>query len=373
MSADNLKVSDFVIAAGEEKQIAIELLNPDRNYVAFQFDMTLPEGVTIAVNNKGKLVVSLNEDRLDDHSMSVENIGSNTYRFVSFSLTNAEYYGTSGALIDLTVKAADDIASGTKTATINNLTFTDKNAKQYSLQNVSYNITVSGDVGPTDVSTLTDAIYAEPASGLKGGDGILTICLKNEQATNAYSFDLKLPAGVTLAKDGDDDYIYTLSTRHNGHSPSVNYNETTDRYSFAVLSLSSKEIKDKDGAIWTLKLRVADDMAVGSYAVTIQNAKYSLTSGSTSVILPDVTSLLTIEDYTKGDANGDTSVDIADAVCIVNHVVGKATPTFIEAAADANGDGVVDIADAVRIVNLVVGKIPALAPRRDWRSMLEPE
>ena len=232
---------------------------------------------------------------------------------------------------------------------------------------------IEKEIEPTDISTLSDAIYANAATGLKGGDCTLTICLKNEQATSAYSFNLKLPKGVTLAKDGDDEYVYTLSNRHNGHSPSVNYNETTGVYSFAVLSLSSKEIKDNDGAIWTLKLNVAEDMEVGDYPVKIQNAKYSLTSGSAKVTMPEVTSILTIENYKKGDVNGDGDVDIADAVCIVNHVVGKETPIFIVAAADVNGDGDADIADAVRIVNLVVGKIPALAPRRDRRSMLEPE
>lgn len=65
----------------------------------------------------------------------------------------------------------------------------------------------------------------------------------------------------------------------------------------------------------------------------------------------------------KGDVNGDRDIDIADAVCIVNYVVGKPNTTFIEAAADANGDGDIDIADAVHIVNLVVGKINALAPK----------
>lgn len=218
---------------------------------------------------------------------------------------------------------------------------------------------------PTDISTLDDAIYAEASEGLKGGDGTLTICLKNAQATNAYSFDLILPEGVTLAKDGEGEYVYTLSNRHNGHSATVNYHEATGVYSFAVLSLSSKEVKDNDGVIWTLKLNVADDVAVGDYAVKVQNAKYSLTSGSTSVILPETVSVLTVEDYVKGDANGDGVVDIADAVCIVNHVVGKETPAFVANAADANGDGVVDIADAVRIVNLVVGKIDALARQLD--------
>ena len=63
----------------------------------------------------------------------------------------------------------------------------------------------------------------------------------------------------------------------------------------------------------------------------------------------------------KGDVNGDGTVDIADAVCIVNHVVGKPNIKFDKAAADANGDNDVDIADAVHIVNYVVGKISALS------------
>ena len=73
-----------------------------------------------------------------------------------------------------------------------------------------------------------------------------------------------------------------------------------------------------------------------------------------------------------GDANGDGSVDIADAVCIVNHVVSKPNSTFVPAAADANGDGDIDIADAVHIVNYVVGKINALARQRQT-ALPEPE
>ena len=206
----------------------------------------------------------------------------------------------------------------------------------------------------TDISILDDAIYAEEATALKGGNGTLTICLKNSQATNAYSFDMTLPEGVTIDS-------YTLSNRHNGHSESMNYNETTGVNSFAVLSSQSKEVTGNDGAIWTFKLNVADNVEEGGYPVKITNARYSLTSGSASVTMPETTSLLTIADYIKGDVNNDGDVDIADAVCIVNHVVGKNTPVFIAAAADVNNDGDIDIADAVRIINLVVGKIDALS------------
>lgn len=220
------------------------------------------------------------------------------------------------------------------------------------------------DVEPTDVSFFIDALYANAVTASKGSTATLTINLKNEQTTNGYSFDLKLPEGVTLAKDNSNEYIYTLSNRHNGHAATVNYKDIAGVYGFAVMSLSSKDVKESDGAIMTLTLNIGGEMAEGDYAVKVQNAKYSLSSGATSVAMEDVTSLLTIESYIKGDANGDNSIDIADAVCIVNHIVGKATPAFIEAAADANGDGVVDIADAVRIVNLIVGKIDALARKQ---------
>lgn len=74
----------------------------------------------------------------------------------------------------------------------------------------------------------------------------------------------------------------------------------------------------------------------------------------------------------KGDVNGDGDVDIADAVCIVNYVVGKLNTNFVPEAADVNGDGDVDIADAVHIVNYVVGKINALAPKFDG-NLPEPQ
>ena len=216
-------------------------------------------------------------------------------------------------------------------------------------------------ISVTDISKLSNAIYVLAASSQSNSETSLTICLKNAQAATAYSFDLQLPEGVSLATNSNGDYQCTLSNRHNGHGETINYQEGSGVYSFAVLSIQSKQINGNDGAILTLSLKVADNVANGDYAIKILNAKYSIESGSAKVNMPETTSKLTVSQYKKGDVNNDGDVDIADAVCIVNHVVGIATPSFVIQAADANGDGDVDIADAVRIVNYVVGKIQVLS------------
>lgn len=226
------------------------------------------------------------------------------------------------------------------------------------------NVTVTDpDPDPiTDISKLDNAIYTTPCSGMADSEVSLSINLKNKQSTCAYNFDIELPDGVSLATNDKGRYKYEKSSRHDdSHSVSINYNSANGLYSFGVLSVSSEELTGNDGTILTIWLKIPASMKDGIYAIKIKNAKYSLVTGATSVSMPETASTLTIESYKKGDVNNDGTVDIADAVCIVNHIVGKSVPVFIEAAAHVNNDGVIDIADAVRIVNLVVGKISSLS------------
>jgi hypothetical protein len=57
------------------------------------------------------------------------------------------------------------------------------------------------------------------------------------------------------------------------------------------------------------------------------------------------------EPYTCGDANNDGSVDVSDAVVVVNYAFGGGTPPDPLAAGDVNCDASVDVSDAVSIIN----------------------
>ena len=56
----------------------------------------------------------------------------------------------------------------------------------------------------------------------------------------------------------------------------------------------------------------------------------------------------------KGDANGDHSVTITDAVAIVNHILGNPSENFKSRVADVNEDGNITITDAVGVVNIIL-------------------
>jgi len=57
--------------------------------------------------------------------------------------------------------------------------------------------------------------------------------------------------------------------------------------------------------------------------------------------------------YICGDSNGDKSVNVADAVWIINYVFAGGDPPDPLKAGDANCDGTCNIADAVWIINYI--------------------
>ena len=59
-----------------------------------------------------------------------------------------------------------------------------------------------------------------------------------------------------------------------------------------------------------------------------------------------------VQTHAKGDTNEDGTVDVADAVAIINIYLTGKSDGLNTGLADANGDGVIDIADAVYVINI---------------------
>ena len=59
-----------------------------------------------------------------------------------------------------------------------------------------------------------------------------------------------------------------------------------------------------------------------------------------------------IQTLADGDANGDGSTDVTDAVAVINAYLSGDNSSINVSVADVNRDGVIDITDAVAIINL---------------------
>ena len=144
-------------------------------------------------------------------------------------------------------------------------------------------------------------------------------------------------------------------------------------FSVAVLSVSGGEMYGNDGTVITLQAVMDESMDEGEYPLMIQNARYSLPNGQ-MIEIAGTTTVLTIENVLVGDVNDNRTIDIGDAVCIVNYIVGKPNAVFVERAADVNGNGTVgEIGDAVTVVNHIVGKAILQTAKQIKINMLDPQ
>ena len=204
------------------------------------------------------------------------------------------------------------------------------------------------------VNVLSDVLYTDNAVGVPSGTIVLPIQLKNTSAITGLQFELQLPSGVTVAKDGADRLVATLSDRAVDQSISGSL-LSNGNYQFVVFSGTSSALTGSEGAIAYVTLNVDESLAVGDYTIAVKEVELTKTDG-TSKHHKDLTSKLTLTEAMIGDTNGDGRVTVTDAVGIVNYIHHRAPSVFITKAADVNGDGNISISDAVGVVNIVLNK-----------------
>ena len=173
-SADNLTIEKVAIKAGGTKQIAIELKNLDKQYEAFQFDLVLPSGISIAKNEKGNLDATLNAERKEDHSLTVKLQEDNSYRFLSYSMDDKAFNGTSGTLVFVTLKAEEGLSVGDKDIMVMNQVITDITGEVIKWDDATFKIEVvdyingdansDGKVDGKDIVDIVNYTMGKPTS-----------------------------------------------------------------------------------------------------------------------------------------------------------------------------------------------------------------
>lgn len=157
---DRIYCNDFSIAKGETKQLQVNLDNKG-NYCSFQFDLILPQGISVETTPKAnggvKYSASLVTSRCTDHSIGSNLLDGNRFRVVVFSLTNTDVTGTTGPVVNINLKADDDMTEGEKTLRIENITLATQDEKEYYPTPSESKINVTAATGINGIQMSLDA------------------------------------------------------------------------------------------------------------------------------------------------------------------------------------------------------------------------
>ena len=159
-------LNDTLVRQGRKMTLSLKMKN--RAAIrGFQFDLYLPEGVTVAKNSKGKILGALSVGRLpeeDGHTLSLSEQPDGAIRF----LCSSQYYddtftGNDGEIATLQVNIAEGMADGDYLVQLKNMKLTESDIDKYyetdllrSYLNV--NLYVIGDINrdkKVDVSDYT--------------------------------------------------------------------------------------------------------------------------------------------------------------------------------------------------------------------------
>ena len=169
-----ISVQDTKAYIGKTVSVDIDLNNSTEDLTAYQFDLTLPDGISLSMNDKGKFLVTKTSRCEDDsHTLNISKLEGNTYRFVCFSMSNEVITGTSGAILNASLTIGESVSEGSYEATISNIVVTKTNGTQLKLSDAKFNIVVSnvvkgdangdGEVNVSDIVEIVNYIMNKPS------------------------------------------------------------------------------------------------------------------------------------------------------------------------------------------------------------------
>jgi hypothetical protein len=113
--ADNkLTFEPFTIKAGETQQLVIDMEN-DKNFTLVQFDLQLPEGLSVTYNEEDEEYNFSKTSRATNSHTVTSNKNGNVYTVILASQSNKDIKNNSGAVIYVEIAAASTFKTGTIT------------------------------------------------------------------------------------------------------------------------------------------------------------------------------------------------------------------------------------------------------------------
>ena len=216
----------------------------------------------------------------------------------------------------------------------------------------------------TDISGFENVLYVENAEVYSGKTVTLSLMMNNNVEAVGFQCDFFAPAQTSVVPTADGSYEISLSEARTT-SNKTNFFDCAMQSDGSIRILASstrnQAFSGNSGEVATIKLSVDNDLTAGTYPLILRNITIADAMGNPYRI-PEVETELVVKNYTLGDANNDSSVDISDYTMIANNILGKEQSNFVKIAADINEDNIIDVADLSGLVKMILGNHTSFAP-----------
>ncbi len=171
-ATNKLTVAHTYVNAGQTTDLNISLTNSVTDFTAYQFDVIMPLGLSIATDSQGKLAVKKGSRYADESVvLTAEQLPVHLYadfvkyRIVCMSATNTPITGNEGLLLTITLRASENKPLGNYNATLENIIFARADGTNVELDYVPFVITIEneesglkGDVNRDEAVDVADVV-----------------------------------------------------------------------------------------------------------------------------------------------------------------------------------------------------------------------
>lgn len=365
MVKDMISAPDVTLKAGEKTTLTVSITTEDTKYTAYQFNLYMPEGISIATDEDGDYLV---KEKTSRSKIAVQ-AGDGSALLGAYSFNLQDDCLTTGPLMEIQLTADAALAAGEYTARLERVTLSTNESKSVALPSTTFTVSVEKAAEP-EVPAIVEA---EDVEGDPAGQITLPIFLNNQTDINAFYFDLTLPKGITVAEDaagqiqaslvGDyaDGKMLLMCQPWNF---SMGTTDNMNTWRFIATPLGEDNVfKANAGHVMNITLSVDKNMAGGVYTARLNIVKLievtdeadgsrtframrATTANSTTSY-----ATITIKTVKRGDVNGDNRVDVADIASVIDVMANGSNDN----AADVNHDGKVDVADIATIIDTMAG------------------
>lgn len=178
-----LAINDAEVCKGKSVVLPVKMNNTE-SITAMQFEVSLPIGVTISK-------CQLTDRKGEDHTASCKKLTNGNYQVTVLSLSKAVFSGTEGALVNLTLDAAENMTAADYDISLTNIELTTADTQAINPADVTATLTVSdvkiadadgnGKVSITDAVAIVSHILGDDIDGFVAaaadvdGNGRITI------------------------------------------------------------------------------------------------------------------------------------------------------------------------------------------------------